>query len=343
LLTSATEMTGLSETAVRHPAVTIVIPNWNGRSWLPDCLHSVYDQHYRDFQVFLVDNASTDDSVSWVREHYSQITVIEMPENTGFARAVNTGIQKSESRYVALLNTDTRVDGNWLQLLVRSLEETSSDIGAVSPLMLSLKDPGYIDDAGDELTWYGEARKYGNGKERDQVDLRRDIFSPCAGAALYRRDFFKTCGLFDEGFFAYLEDVDLGLRGQLLGYRYLLVPDAVVYHQSHGSAIDYHLYIRLVTQNRLLVFLKNIPAILLWKHCLKILYGQLYYLLAFGHWRPSLAGYAGFFRRSPEALRARRTILKKKTIDNRAIDQLLLLKKPDKGIWYHFKKLGKFI
>lgn len=336
-------MTGLSDTLNIEPKVTILIPNWNGRSWLPGCLESVSGQDYQDFQIMIVDNGSTDDSLFWVRQNHPGVFVIQLEENTGFARAVNTGIRNSKSPFVALLNTDTTVASDWLSVLVAKLEKSPADVAAVSPLMLSMGNPDLIDDAGDGLSWYGEASKIGNGKVWFEVDLKQDIFSPSAGASLYRRDFFEKCGLFDEDFFAYLEDVDLGLRGRILGFRYLLVPDTVVYHFSHGSAIDYNFYIKLVTQNRLLLFVKNIPASLIWKHFLQIVYGQIYYLLAFGHIRPTLAGYFGFFKKLPNALKARRAILKNKKIDDVIVNDLLGHNRPGEGISHHLRKALKKI
>ncbi|MBK8505150.1 MAG: hypothetical protein IPL46_24865 [Saprospiraceae bacterium] len=136
-----------------------------------------------------------------------------------------------------------------------------------------------------------------------------------------------------------LEDIDLGLRGRILGYQYLFQPLAEVLHQSHGSEMDYNLYIELITQNRLLIFLKNIPFKLLVKHFPKILYGQIYYLLAFGHLGASLKGYLGFLAKFSSGISKRREILAKRVLDDLALDQMLHMDRPGEGIYFHLKKL----
>jgi GT2 family glycosyltransferase len=325
----------------RGTQVTIVIPNWNGMKWLPGCLSSVENQTFKDYKVTLIDNHSSDGSVAWVRQNFEDISIIQLDQNQGFAAAVNIGVKTSDSPYVALLNSDTQVQPKWLEHLVSTLDNSSDAVGAVAPLMLSMQNKILIDDAGNQLSWYGEASKMGQGIMRSSFLYEEEVFSPSAGASLYRRKFFEDCGFFDEDFFAYLEDIDLGLRGRIMGYRYLFDPLAEVLHQSHGSQIDYELYITLVTQNRLLLFLKNVPFKLLVKHFPKIIYGQVYYLLAFGHLGASLRGYLGFLSKFGSALAERKAILRKRVLDDAFFDQMLHKRKPGEGIFFHLKKLWK--
>ncbi|MCB0689288.1 MAG: glycosyltransferase, partial [Saprospiraceae bacterium] len=157
--------------------------------WLPGCLNAVTNQSAKPESIILVDNGSEDESVRWVSTNYSEVSIIKLDKNFGFARAVNAGIEKARTKYVALLNTDTVVDPNWLIYLWEILEQGSEKIGAVTPLMLSMQNPEIIDDAGDDLSWYGEASKSGHGLRVDGQIFSKEVFSPCAGAALYRRGF----------------------------------------------------------------------------------------------------------------------------------------------------------
>jgi len=319
--------------------VSIIIPNWNGMKWLPACMKAIFHQTFTDFEVIVVDNASEDDSVIWMSSNYPNVALLKLPTNKGFSAAVNAGIEHSTGAYLMLLNTDTELDDLCLGRLVKVLEDGDGAVGAVSPLMLSMSDRTEIDDAGDRLSWYGEASKGGYGLTLAEYELPNEIFSPSGGASLYRRTFFNEVGLFDEQFFAYLEDVDVGFRGKLLGFKYLLVGDAIVYHKGHGSEIEHDFYITLVTKNRLLLFFKNVPFSLLLKHGGKLLYGQIYFLLAYGHLFSSIRGYWGLLKGLPSAWRSRRVIQSRMRLSTHQIDLLLNKDRPGEGIMFHLKKL----
>ena len=233
--------------------VTVVIPNWNGMPWLPGCLRALRQQTFTGFSTLIVDNGSTDGSVEYLRKEHPDIELVCLPTNTGFAHAANVGIEKTSTPYVALLNTDTEADRDWLRCLVETMDRAEPEIAAVTSQMLRLDQPDLTDNAGDELSWYGGATKRGHGRPATEYTSPGEVFSPCAGATLYRRDFLRAMGGFDESFFAYLEDVDLGLRGRLRGYRYLYQPGAKVLHAGHGAGIREDRYVELITKNRLLV------------------------------------------------------------------------------------------
>jgi GT2 family glycosyltransferase len=307
-----------------EPIVTVIIPNWNGISWLPGCLDGLKNQLFLNFEIILVDNHSTDGSLSLVQQKYPFVEVYRCPKNLGFSTAVNIGIKKSKSKYVALLNTDTRPQSNWLGSLVEQMDQSSADVGALSSKMLNMENPDLTENAGDFLCWQGAAIKRGHGKPANMFKQIEEIFSPCAGAVLYKRSFLEKMGGFDESFFAYLEDIDLGLRGRLAGYRYLFVPSAEIYHHGHGSELARSHYVRLMTRNRLLLFLKNIPLGLLFKHAGKILYGQLYFFIVYKRPLASFLGYLSFVKKIPGALRERFKILKSIRISLPEIDQMLL-------------------
>lgn len=291
-------------------AVTVVVPVWNSGRWLPGCLESLGHQTWRDFSLVLVDNGSTDGAVvSALKQSSLPVTVITFAENRGFAAAANAGIAAASSRYVALLNVDTRAEPGWLAELVPVMEDAPPDVGALASAMVRMDAPDRIDDAGDVFSWYGSAIKRGHGRPVDEFQRREEVFSVCAGAALYRKTFLDHVGGFDEHYTSYLEDVDLCLRGRILGYRYLYVPTARVLHQGHGSGIVGARYVFLMTRNRLMTILKNVPARLLVRHLHQLLYGQLHYLLLYRRPLASIRGYLALLALVPHILRARRTVL----------------------------------
>jgi GT2 family glycosyltransferase len=311
------------DTSAPWPKVTVVIPNWNTRRWLTGCLGGLRTQHYRDFKVILVDNGSTDDSVAFVKLQYPEVKVLSFAENRGFAPAVNAGAQQAESEYIALLNADTVPQSSWLLSLVETMEQSLPDVGSLASKMLKLKAPDTIDDAGDILSWYGSARKRGMGEPAGTYNQVEEVFSACAGAVLYRRSFLEEVGGFDESFNSYLEDIDLGLRGQLLGYRCLYTPTAEVLHQGHGSGLARSHYVYFMTRNRLALLIKNIPLALLLKHSRNLIYGQVYYFLVYKRPFHSLGGTLAFLLALPRILRQRRTIQKRKRVSNQALDTML--------------------
>jgi hypothetical protein len=306
-----------------HKKVDVVIPNWNTRRWLPGCLEGLRAQTFQNFRVLLVDSGSVDDSVAFVREHYPEVEIVSLQENRGFAAAVNAGIRRACAPYVVLLNVDTVPQPGWLAHLVEAIEDSPPEVGCLASRMLSLTNPEIIDDAGDSFSWYGSARKRGLGEPAERYQDLEEVFSACAGAALYRREFFEQVGLFDEEFTSYLEDIDLGLRGRLLGYRCLYVPGAEIWHQGQGAGTARSRYVYLMTRNRLGVLLKNIPLSLLWKHRYTLMFGQFYFFLVYKKPLYSLAGYISFLRSLPRVLGRRRVIQKKKRISNEMLEKML--------------------
>jgi GT2 family glycosyltransferase len=320
-------MTGFSADAPDgrgFPKVSVVIPNHNGAAWLPQCLESLARQEYRDFEVILVDDASTDESVNLVRGRFPDVRRILLPNNTGFAAAVNQGIAGARGTYVVLLNNDTVAEPGWLTALVRLADTRPREVGAIASKMLRMEDPHRIDDAGDALSWTGAAEKLGHQQPAGDFLEEREVFSVCAGAALYRRSFLKEMGGFDERFFAYLEDVDLGLRGRLAGYRYLFEPGARVLHQGQGSGMSRSQYVRLMTRNRLLLFLKNVPLSLLVKRLPQILRGQIHFLIAYRQPWQSLVGYASLVGCIPHILRERDRMKSSRRIPTSQLDAMLV-------------------
>ncbi len=317
--------------------VTVVIPNWNGMQWLGACLESLKRQDLNgqdlpEFHTIVVDNGSTDKSVAFLKENYPRVELVELAGNSGFAYAANIGIARSASPYVVLLNVDTQVYPDWLSRLVQRIDNSPPEIVAINSQLLRMDEPERIDDAGDELSWYGAATKRGHNQAAAEFQEEKEIFSPCAAACLYRRDFLLATGGFDADLFAYLEDVDLGLRGRLLGYRYLYLPKAKVLHKGHGAGLQYSRYVEMMTRNRLMLFAKNIPMRLLVRHAAKLFYGQIYFLAAYARPWSSIKGYLSFLVGLPGTVSKRRHMLEEISLSLDQIDALLHSRAPCRSI-----------
>jgi GT2 family glycosyltransferase len=221
-----------SEPAAR---ASVVIPNWNGRRWLPGCLDSITRQQLAPDEVIVVDNGSTDGSLEYLRAVHDTVSVLELGRNTGFAHAVNRGLQAARGELVALVNTDVVLDSDWLRRMAGAL---SDDPGAASIAckMLELGNPGFVYDAGDVLRRDGACDQRGRfGRDDGRWDTPGEVFGACAGAALYRRSALNAVGGFDERYFAYLEDVDLALRLALAGWACRYEP-VVALHAGEASS-----------------------------------------------------------------------------------------------------------
>lgn len=242
---------------------TVVIPNYNGKRYLKECLDSLIKCQPYNFNILVVDNGSNDGSVSFLEENYKDIKVIALSENTGFSGAVNVGIKNAKTKYVILLNNDTTVDKDFVKNLVRVIK-TDNSLFSVSAKMLSMKEPDKIDGAGDLYCSLGWA--FALGKEKDANKYyknSRTIFSACAGAAIYRSSVFDQIGYFDENHFAYLEDVDIGYRARIYGYKNRFEPGAICYHAGSGfSGSRYNEFkITLSSKNSIYLIYKNMPFI----------------------------------------------------------------------------------
>ena len=240
--------------------ISIIIPNYNGKHFLKLCLDSIKNQDFSFYDVIVIDNASNDNSVEYLQKNFPEFSIIQNKENLGFAAAINQGIKASQAKYVFLLNNDTELGVNCISNLLNCIKKDKK-IFAVSSKMLKSQDRSKMDDGGDEYTIFGWTKKVGNGKPQDLYNNEREIFSACAGAALYRKSVFNKIGYFDENFFAYMEDVDISYRARIFGYKNLYCPKAVVYHVVSGSSgSKYNKFkIRLAARNNVYVPYKNMP------------------------------------------------------------------------------------
>jgi hypothetical protein len=245
---------------------TVVIPNYNGIKYIETCLDSIYGGTVRDVEIIVVDNASTDGSMEIVRDKFPKVNLVVNDENKGFSYAVNQGIKLSRTPYVILLNNDTRVDFSFIHELEKIMDnDKAGKIFSASAKLVSLYDKDKVDDAGDYYCALGWAFARGKGKNPKIYNKNCDIFAACAGAAIYRRELFTDdkVGLFDEEHFAYFEDIDIGYRALLHGYKNKFASAAVVYHAgSATSGSRYNSFkTKLASRNSVYIIYKNMPIL----------------------------------------------------------------------------------
>ena len=241
---------------------SVVIPNWNGMRFLKDCLDALRLQDTDDFETLVIDNASEDESVAFIKENYPEVRVEVMEENLGFSGGVNEGIRLSEAPYVLLLNNDTEVTPSFVREMIAAIEKDPKAF-SVSAKMLKFHERERIDDAGDLYTLLGWGAQRGVDRRADEKRYEKPctVFSACAGAAIYRKEVFDRIGLFDRMHFAYLEDIDVGYRAMLYGYKNVYAPKAVVYHIGSGTTGSKYndFKVRLAARNNIYLLRKNMP------------------------------------------------------------------------------------
>ena len=239
--------------------VSIVIPNYNGKHFLEDCLNSVFAQDIEDQEVIVVDNGSTDGSLEYLKK-FPEVRIIALDKNYGFCHAVNEGIKASDSEYVILLNNDTEVEKSFSRELLCAIKEDEK-IFSCSSKMIRFHDRERMDDAGDYYCALGWAFGRGKGGLVKAYDAPAKVFAACAGAAIYRKKLLETLGYFDEAHFAYLEDIDIGYRARIHGYRNVYAPKAVVYHVGSGFSGSAHnaFKVKLSSRNNVYLAYKNMP------------------------------------------------------------------------------------
>ena len=308
--------------------IAVIIPNWNGAHLLRTCLDSLRRQSLRGFETIVVDNASSDESRELLAREYPEVRLVPLSENRGLAGGVNAGIRATEARIIATLNNDTEAHQDWLQELVRALED-HPDAGSAASKMLLFDRRDVIHSAGDYYGLDGVPGNRGVWERDDGRYARKElVFGACAGAAAYRRQMLEDVGLFDEAFFMYCEDVDLAFRAQLLGYRCIYVPTAIVYHMlsatGGGPLASYY-----CGRNFLRVVAKDMPAPLLRRHWPRIVGAQLRLAAqALTHirepaGRASLRGQLDGLRDLPAAWRSRRQLQPRRRVPTRYLASIM--------------------
>jgi|LQYC01.1.fsa_nt_gi GT2 family glycosyltransferase len=254
--------------------VSIVIVTWNSRQYIEKCLECLRQQSYTDYEIIVVDNASLDNTVEYLNQNHSLLTIIKNQKNLGFAKAGNQGIRASEGEFILMLNPDVFPEPNFLEELVKTLS-LHSRYGAVGGKLLLFnhgENSRTIDSTGLFLTRSLKARDRGNLREdRGQYDQEEDIFAVCGAAVIFRRQALEKIKLegeyFDEDFFAYYEELDLCWRMQLIGFECGYNPRAVAYHVRGGSGFKSKFFQknpfmqRITVRNRYFMLIKNLSKI----------------------------------------------------------------------------------
>ena len=255
------------------PLISVIIPNWNGAEHLPVCLDSLRAQTYSHHEVLVVDNASIDHSQELVHQRYPECQLLLLPENRGFTGACNAGLKAAQGEILVLLNNDTEADASWLAAVVSAFER-HPEAGSVASKMLLFDRRDVFHTAGDFYRLDGTPGNRGVW-QRDvgQYDQEEWVFSACGGTAAYRRAMLEEVGLLDEAYFFSCEDLDLGWRAQLAGWRCIYSPEAVVYHklQATGGDTTASFY---DGRNFLYLIFKNYPWTLLRRTWPKVLKAQ---------------------------------------------------------------------
>ena len=252
---------------VASPKVTVIIVNWNGEQFIEQCLVKLMSQTVAPHEIILLDNASSDKSVE-IAKRFPSVRLLLSDENTGFARGNNLAIQaaSAESEWIALLNPDAFAEPQWLEMLLAATREYLG-FDFFGSKLVNATDPSLLDGAGDTYHMSGLVWRMGHGAPAPtEQEQTKEAFSPCAAAALYRRSALHKIGGFDEDYFCYVEDVDLGFRLRLAGYRCLYVPQSVAHHLGSGTTGGQHSDFALYHGHRNLVwtFVKDMPGILFW-------------------------------------------------------------------------------
>ncbi|MFC1606600.1 glycosyltransferase family 2 protein [Candidatus Latescibacterota bacterium] len=245
------------------PLASVVVASYNGLDMTRRCLDSLADQDYRPKEIIVVDNGSTEDIQGMVRNDFPDARLIRLESNLGFAGGYNCGIEAAQGRYIAIINNDAIASTGWLSALVAAVEEDDS-IGAVASIIEDGNKPGTLDSCGVGIAFDGMSRQAQRGEPVPTLTEPMEVLMPSGCACLYRSEALDVTGLFDEDFFAYCEDTDLGLRLRWAGYRTVVAPGSTVTHYYSMTSGKFSLKkVYWVERNHLWVLIKNYPATLI--------------------------------------------------------------------------------
>lgn len=310
-----------------QPFFSVLLLNRNGECFLPRCLEALAAQTYRNFELIVLDNASTDRSLEIAQTNYPGAQIVRFETNLGFAPANNHGAALAQGEWLATLNNDAFPEPGWLAAMAQAIC-ANPGYSFFSSLIIQAERPERAQSSGDVLNISGHAWSRDNHTPLSQVcrDFG-EVFSPCAAAAIYNRAQFLTAGGFNEAFVSHHEDIDLGFRLRLMGCRCLFVPTAVVAHigsASYRAESDSTVY--QVQRNVVWCYFANMPGWLFWKylpaHLLATIFFLIYYMLrsqAAPVWKAKFDAYRGL----PRALRQRKSIQAASRATVEQIDQAL--------------------
>lgn len=263
---------------MNSPLFSIVIVNFNGKRYLKNCLDSIINNSYDDYEIIIVDNGSTDKSIEFIKDTFSmklyRINILSLKKNFGPAKARNEGVRISRGNYIGFLDNDTEVDRNWISEALKGFE-SSKKVAALQCKLLSLRDKRKLDYVGEYLSNLGFLVPVANYREIDtgQYDVTNKILAAKSAGMFIRKDAFKQIGGFDEDYFIFLEETDLGWRCWLYGFEVVFWPQSIVYHNFSATKeiVDKEFNNRLVrfhgAKNYILTLYKNFSI----GYCIKIL------------------------------------------------------------------------
>ncbi len=252
---------------MQSPKVAIVILNWNGKTFLEQFLPTVVATEYPNRDIYVADNASTDDSIAFVKSRFPEVKVLMNSGNLGFASGYNEALSQIEADYYVLLNQDVAVDPGWVTPVVE-LMESDPTIGACQPKIRAWHHPDFFEYAGAAGGWidrYGFTFCRGRlfktvEKDKGQYDEAQKIFWASGAALFIRGRLYHESGGLDPDFFAHMEEIDLCWRLQRLGYRIMLCPDSIIFHVGGGSLPQGNpRKVFLNFRNNLIMMYKNLP------------------------------------------------------------------------------------
>lgn len=252
--------------------LSIIIPNWNGAAHLPGCLNSLRRQTFRNFEIVVADNASTDNSRALLAADFPEVKVVALDRNTGFTGACNAGLRAAHGQIKILLNNDTEADPRWLEEVAAAFERHPR-AGIVASKMLLFDRRNVLHTAGDTYRTDGTPKNRGVWQKDEGQFAEGPVFSACGGAAAYRAEMLAEVGLLDDDFFFSCEDMDLAWRAQLAGWGAVFAPRAVVYHKlsatGGGATASFH-----DGRNFIYLLVKDVPGNIWRKHWREIIGAQ---------------------------------------------------------------------
>lgn len=321
-----------------NPLVSIIILNYNGMQFLKDCFDSVLKSTYSNLEFILVDNNSTDESVAFTRENYSQIKVFETGINGGYSRAYNMSFEIAKGKYFILLNNDVTVEPDWIEPLVE-VAENDDNIGALQPKLVSMIDPSnfeYAGASGGFMDIYGFPFLRGRvftkmEKDYGQYDDEVRIFWATGAAMFLRASVLKESGNLDEDFVHHMEEIDLCWRLNLVGYKLMAIPKSKIYHYG-GATIKPDSYQKMYWNHRNSIFMlyknlekKNLGKIMFQKMILDAmaLCASLTGRLEFTRARAIFDAYIWLFRKKKMLRQKRKEVEKIRKVSDEEIFKIM--------------------
>jgi GT2 family glycosyltransferase len=313
---------------ISHPfTVSFIIPNYNGKEFIHVCIDSILKQSFNDYEIIVVDDHSTDGSAEYIKSRWHNVPILSLDENSGFCHAVNAGIKASHGNYIALINSDVELDPRWLEYMITAIE-SHNDAFSINSKILNFYNRTKIDDAGDVYTGEGRAFKRGYNQPAERYTDAAEIFSASGAASLFKADILNELHGLDEGFVAYLDDVDLGFRARLLGYKNYFEPQAIAYHMVNMAYKKRSVFMAsLILKNNMAVIAKDMPGPLIIKFFPWLILGHLRtvkYIFSVGGIKAVFKGYYMFLKAIPYLLVAHRETQKNRSITPYELKRIIL-------------------